>query len=313
MQWSEMSAIQRKALTKKMFQAELAVREKVNCHLLVQYDAIKETVKVPFYTLKQIWSAAEFILENYEIQWLICGNFCVPDVDIAFIAFSKNGNLRCICQQYGKSDGLCPHVVVVAEKEVLLEIFISGYIETGGNINKVLNNTLENAGDKPKQNKTRRSRNNISKSPIIFVQGQPEPTAFDLEIDLPKRKLFTEYYQNNEKFDILFLNNPECDRGRSCISCKLAFPKNNPVVPDGQLVIMHKERYKKPINDSAGKFIRMTVTNHFGRKFYCINKECLLRRHPYFWRGMLVVKNATRRRLSSPHNFFLIRNFISVK
>ena len=50
-----------------MFQAELAVREKVNCHLLVQYDAIKETVKVPFYTLKQIWSAAEFILENYEI------------------------------------------------------------------------------------------------------------------------------------------------------------------------------------------------------------------------------------------------------
>ena len=35
MQWSEMSAIQRKALTKTVFQAELAVREKVNCHLSV--------------------------------------------------------------------------------------------------------------------------------------------------------------------------------------------------------------------------------------------------------------------------------------
>ena len=37
-----------------------------------------------------------------------------------------------------------------AEKEGLLETFILSYIETGGNINKVLNNTPENAGDKPK-------------------------------------------------------------------------------------------------------------------------------------------------------------------
>ena len=70
-------------------------------------------------------------------------------------------------------------MVVVSEKEGFLETFISGYIEKGANINKVLNNTPENAGDKPKQKKTRRDRNNISKSPIIFVQGQPESTAFD--------------------------------------------------------------------------------------------------------------------------------------
>ena len=53
----------------------------------MQYDAIKEIVKVPFYTLKQIWSTTEFILENYKIQRLICGNICVPDVDIAFTVF----------------------------------------------------------------------------------------------------------------------------------------------------------------------------------------------------------------------------------
>ena len=33
MHLSQMSAIQRKSLTKKMFQAKLVVREKVNCHL----------------------------------------------------------------------------------------------------------------------------------------------------------------------------------------------------------------------------------------------------------------------------------------
>ena len=66
--------------------------------------------------------------------------------------FSKNENLRCTCQQYGKTDGLCPHVVTVAQKEGLLETFVSSCIKTGGNINKVLNNTPENAGSKPKQN-----------------------------------------------------------------------------------------------------------------------------------------------------------------
>ena len=45
-----------------------------------------------FYALKQVWSAAEFILRNYEIQRLICGNFYVPNVDIVFIAFYKNEN-----------------------------------------------------------------------------------------------------------------------------------------------------------------------------------------------------------------------------
>ena len=121
MQLSEMSAIQRKALTKKVFQAELVVREKVNCHLSLQYNAIKEIVKVPFYNLEQIWSTAEFIWESYEIQRVICGNLCVPHVDVAFTVFSKNGNLKCTCQQYGKTDEFYPHVVAVAEKDGLLE------------------------------------------------------------------------------------------------------------------------------------------------------------------------------------------------
>ena len=41
-------------------------------------------------------------------------------------------------------------MVAAAEKEGLLETFTLSYIEAGGNINKVLNNAQENAGDKPK-------------------------------------------------------------------------------------------------------------------------------------------------------------------
>ena len=38
-------------------------------------------------------------------------------------------------------------------------------------------------------------------------------SPFESEIDLPKRKLFTEYYHNDEKFEILFLKNPESMTG----------------------------------------------------------------------------------------------------
>ena len=41
-------------------------------------------------------------------------------------------------------------MAVATEKEGLLETFILSYIETGGNINSVLDNTLENTDDKPK-------------------------------------------------------------------------------------------------------------------------------------------------------------------
>ena len=41
-------------------------------------------------------------------------------------------------------------MAVAAEKEDLLETFILSYNEAGENINKVLNNTPENVGDKPK-------------------------------------------------------------------------------------------------------------------------------------------------------------------
>ena len=78
----------------------------------------------------------------------------------------------------------------------------------------------------------------------------------------------------------------------------------NPVVPDEQLVIMLSRRYERTAKDSSGKFLYITVTNHLRRKFYCINKNCLLRRYPCFWRSMFLVKDATKHRLSSAHKLF---------
>ena len=119
----------------------------------------REIIKFPFYTLKQVWSTVGFILENYEIQRVICRNFCVTNADIVFTFFSKNENLRCTCQQYGKTEGLCPHVVAIAVKGDLLETLFPCCIKTGENINKLLSNAPENAGDKPKLKKNKHWQN----------------------------------------------------------------------------------------------------------------------------------------------------------
>ena len=50
-------------------------------------------------------------------------------------------------KQYGKTNGLCPHMVAAAKKESLFETILSSCIETGENINKVLSNASENPGD----------------------------------------------------------------------------------------------------------------------------------------------------------------------
>ena len=55
----------------------------------------------------------------------------------------------------------------------------------------------------------------LLQGPITTIQDQSEPISFDSETDLSKRKLFTEYYHNNEKFEIFLVNNPECDWAQS--------------------------------------------------------------------------------------------------
>ena len=96
-------------------------------------------------------------------------------------------------------------MVALVERESLLENLCQVAV---GSINKVLNNASDNTGDKSKQKKTRRGKINVSKDPITTIKDQPEPATFDFGIDLSKGKLLTEEYQNNDKSEILFLNNP---------------------------------------------------------------------------------------------------------
>ena len=309
-QWGEMSPEQRKALTEKVLHGKIStstdcVESTYNLSVAL-CDA--PNMKLPLYTLKHIWGSAELILCNYQIQELIGGNFCVPDVDFAYtVKPAANFGLKCTCTQNSKTDGLCQHVVAVAEKYGYLSEFLTKYCNSGNNVNRIVqHNVPDRAGDKPKQRKPRRGRNNQKKVPITQFNGDLNiSNEVDPDVDFMKECRFTEYFHNNEMFKIIFLNDKECIRAKSCISCKITFPKHNPASPDCDIIVVHCERYERPLKDANGKFLRMTISNNVGRKFYCAKKACILRRHPYFWKGMVEVGEDTRKHLTAAHVQYL--------
>ena len=41
------------------------------------------------------------------------------------------------------------------------------------------------------------------------------------------------------------------------------------------------------------------------KRFYCVDKECILQRHPYFWRGLVTFSTNVQGRLKESHKDLL--------
>ncbi|CAH3139809.1 unnamed protein product, partial [Pocillopora meandrina] len=92
----------------------------VECQLSLQF---------PSYELKDIWRRAEIILSHYKIIELANTNFCVTEFDTSYTVKTKKEKISCdkTCKSFRDSGGLCPHVLVVAEKIGKLRSFITTY------------------------------------------------------------------------------------------------------------------------------------------------------------------------------------------
>ena len=80
------------------------------------------------------------------------------------------------------------------------------------------------------------------------------------------------------------------------------------------LVVVNKERYGRPDLSESRKQLSSIITNQLGRKFYCAKKECLLKQHQHFRKGMLFMKKGVRvktcERIASWHHCpFLINKW----
>ena len=67
------------------------------------------------------------------------------------------------------------------------------------------------------------------------------------------------------------------------------------------IAILHKERYLYPKKDGQGKVTMVPMWKKEAENFYCVKKECILRRHPYFWKGMIKIGSDVEHQLKDGH------------
>ena len=84
---------------------------------------------------------------------MIGGNSCVKGVDMAYTVILKscqNGTLlKCTCKTYALFDGICSHILAVAEKRGELKSVLDKYSATGGSSNKTISQAApKRAGEK---------------------------------------------------------------------------------------------------------------------------------------------------------------------
>ena len=126
--------------------------------------------------------------------------------------------------------------------------------------------------------------------------------VFDPQWDAPKQCSHMDYWHNDEMFLIESTKSRNGKKAKTCISCQRCFPKRNPCMGEGDTVISHQERYSYPMKDERGKVLRWDISRYKKvTKLYCANKSCLLKRHQYAWKGLLVITEDSREYFTEEH------------
>ena len=296
--WSTMTEEQKVNYTKKVFRVCIKEDDDVNeilngCNNLSVLIPDADLDEVPRYILRDIWRRAAAIINKYEIISLGNGNICVTEHDGCFNVSCSQKDKKtysCSCKQFLSTAGLCSHVIAVVEKRGELREYLDKFKGKKGKVSKVIfGNPPRKAGQKP-GTKKRKGKNGVQKKPILAVV---DPKDFSY----PRSTPFTEAWHNNEPFYAVFVM--DYRRAKQCEHCRNAFPRSRKMrlIPF-DLVILHRERYWYP--DPKTKKWQLTK-KQLGKKFYCIKRNCISERFPYFWVGLLKVKKAICEKLKEGH------------
>lgn len=286
LQWTQKTPEQQQEHIKKVFGAPVTFQQEDNVitrELSVRLEDSRIT-SLGAAMLNQIWKRAGVILSNYQVLEVGRNTFCVTQFGGSDnVHWQDRASPRCQCATFRSTAGLCPHVLVVAEKKGELPAFLARY---NGKVNKsgkvVHDHIPKRAGGKVRGKKKRRGANNVQLRPIAR-----EEERLDSDLDYPKPQIFTEIWHNNQHFKVVFTKSDP--KAKKCESCKIEFPKGELVCIPFDIAVRHQERYYYPQRDSKGNLRMKPTWNKEAARFYCVKKTCLLQRHPYFWNGLLRV------------------------
>lgn len=149
-------------------------------------------------------------------------------------------------------------------------------------------------GKSQRKKKKRKGQNNVKCVPILEEVQRP-----DNDIDFQKPLAFTEIWHNHNDFNVVFTR--DCQNAKKCESCKVEFARGSIICIPQDIAVLHKERYFYPKKDEQGKVTMEPTWKKEADKFYCVKKECILRRHPYFWKGMIKIGSDMEPQLKDGH------------
>ena len=106
---------------------------------------------------------------------------------------------------------------------------------------------------------------------------QLDVLEYDPELDEEKKSnVWQIYWHKDEDFYVILIDEKEFEGTKSSESYKLTFPRK-----------YLKERHERSNISESGKRLSTIISNQLGRKFYCAQKDCLLKQHSNFLKRML--------------------------
>jgi hypothetical protein len=245
---------------------------------------------LPLSLIQDLWKEAERIYSCDRYIKLENGNVCLIGESPVTVDIKKD-KITCVCQQFGKLQ-ICCHVLVVADENHCLKEIMARY--TYNTSQAVDRNRPTGAGQK-RNKKPRKGNQGVKSVPIISMVDNPRiPGEFD-HIDLSHARPFQncEIWHNNQHFTLVLIKSAIRAKRKNikCQTCTSEF-NANPVSPY-DIAFEHLERWSYPHQDENGVTVYKN-TNKLGSRYYCIRRACILKRHPYFWHGMIDVSKKLR-------------------
>ena len=208
------------------------------------------------------------------------------------MSWSKVKRLTCKCRNFQSTACRQAFVPTFLHTMGTLLEFVETFNRKEGKASSTLQaNIPKQAGEKQKEKKKRKGQNNIEQNPIV-----EEIERADNNLDFQKPLLFTEIWHNTNKFQVVF-NREYTNKALKCESCKAEFAHGCVVCIPQDIVICHMEQFYYSKKDANGKTTYEPTWKREISRFYCVRKECILRRHPYIWKGMIEVQEDVRQQL----------------
>lgn len=194
-------------------------------------------------------------------------------------------HVSCTCHCY-KYNALCKHRLCVANKEGILKEHIDFLLKSPRRAKPVKSGLVE-----PEKNAAGK-KGGTHKNP--WRPSIPHTSSTPLTEDAQGRP-FTEIHHNNEPLVVCFLSDEP--RAIECKQCGTAFPRRLLVAPY-DIMLSHSEKWMYPDPKCPGNKV---PSARYTTKYYCIKKECVMTRFPYFNSRFFEIPEQGNSRLKDAH------------